>query len=53
MGHTPNYVYNWLQTFVWAIIGYMDSGILGMFSYGEFIVGLFVTMMFVWSFGVR
>jgi hypothetical protein len=48
MGHTPNYVYKWLQTFVWAIIGYVDSGVLGMFSYGQFVFGLFVLVYLSW-----
>lgn len=49
MGHTPKYVYNGFQTSIWAIIGNVDSGVLGMFSYAQFVIGLFILVYLSWS----
>ncbi len=49
MGHTPKHVYNGFQTSIWAIIDNVDSGVLGMFSYAQFVVGLFVLVYISWS----
>jgi len=48
MGYTPKHVYNGFQTSIWAIIGNVDSGVLGMFSYAQFVVGLFVLVYISW-----